>query len=101
MPKPAVIGGIVAAVVIMAIAVVVLLPKGPQVKSCLNDYSWEEIAQISKLISKKGDQNGAIEIAKKYHLCTADGKKARRNPDQGRHALRRNTDQGYDHGIQP
>ena len=73
-PKPAVIGGIVAAVVIMAIAVVVLLPKGPQVKSCLNDYSWEEIAQISKLISKKGDQNGAIEIAKKYHLCTADGK---------------------------
>lgn len=74
MPKPAVIGGIVATVVIMAIAVVVLLPKGPQVKSCLNDYSWEEIAQISKLISKKGDQNGAIEIAKKYHLCTADGK---------------------------
>lgn len=58
----------------MAIAVVVLLPKGPQVKSCLNDYSWEEIAQISKLISKKSDQNGAIEIAKKYHLCTADGK---------------------------
>lgn len=73
-PKPAVIGGIVAAVVIIVIAVVVLLPKGPQVKSCLNDYSWEEIAQISKLISKKGDQNGAIEIAKKYHLCTADGK---------------------------
>lgn len=74
MPKPVVIGGIVAAVMVIAIAVVVLLPKGPQVKSCLNDYSWEEIAQISKLISKKGDQNGAIEIAKKYHLCTADGK---------------------------
>ena len=73
-PKPAIIGGIVAAVLIVATAVVVLLPKGPQVKSCLNDYSWEEIAQISKLISKKGDQNGAIEIAKKYHLCTADGK---------------------------
>lgn len=73
-PKPAVIGGIVAAVLIVATAVVVLLPKGPQVKSCLNDYSWEEIAQISKLISKKGDQNGAIGIAKKYHLCTADGK---------------------------
>lgn len=74
MPKPVVIGGIVAAVMVIAIAVVVLLPKGPQVKSCLNDYSWEEIAQISKLISKKGDQNGAIEIAKKCHLCTADGK---------------------------
>lgn len=73
-PKPVVIGGIVAAVMIIAIAAVALLPKGPQVKSCLNDYSWEEIAQISKLISKKGDQNGAIEIAKKYHLCTADGK---------------------------
>lgn len=73
-PKPAIIGGIVATVLIVATAVVVLLPKGPQVKSCLNDYSWEEIAQISKLISKKGDQNGAIGIAKKYHLCTADGK---------------------------
>lgn len=73
-PKPAIIGGIVAAVLIVATAVVVLLPKGPQVKSCLNDYSWEEIAQISKLISKKGDRNGAIGIAKKYHLCTADGK---------------------------
>lgn len=73
-PKPAIIGGIVAAVLIVATAVVVLLPKGPQVKSCLNDYSWEEIAQISKLISKKGDQNGAIGIAKKYRLCTADGK---------------------------
>ena len=73
-PKPAIIGGIVAAVLIVATAVVVLLPKGPQAKSCLNDYSWEEIAQISKLISKKGDQNGAIGIAKKYHLCTADGK---------------------------
>lgn len=69
-PKPAIIGGIVAAVLIVATAVVVLLPKGPQVKSCLNDYSWEEIVQISKLISK----NGAIGIAKKYHLCTADGK---------------------------
>lgn len=74
MPKPVVIGGIVAAVMVIVIAVVVLLPKGPQVKSCLNDYSWEEIAQISKLISKKGDQNDAIEIAKKYHLCTEDGK---------------------------
>lgn len=73
-PKPVVIGGIVAAVMVIAIAAVALLPKGPQVKSCLNDYSWEEITQISKLISKKGDQNGAIEIAKKYHLCTADGK---------------------------
>lgn len=73
-PKSAIIGGIVAAVLIVATAVVVLLPKGPQVKSCLNDYSWEEIAQISKLISKKSDQNGTIEIAKKYHLCTADGK---------------------------
>lgn len=59
---------------VIAIAAVALLPKGPQVKSYLNDYSWEEITQISKLISKKGDQNGAIEIAKKYHLCTADGK---------------------------
>lgn len=73
-PMPAIVGGIVAAVAVIAVAVFVLIPKGPQVRDCLNDYSWDEISQISQLISKKGDQNGAIEVAKKYHLCTSDGK---------------------------
>lgn len=73
-PMPAIVGGIVAAVAVIAVAVFVLIPKGPQVRDCLNDYSWDEISQISQLISKEGDQNGAIEVAKKYHLCTSDGK---------------------------
>lgn len=73
-PMPAIVGGIVAAVAVIAVAVFVLIPKGPEVRDCLNDYSWDEISQISQLISKEGDQNGAIEVAKKYHLCTSDGK---------------------------
>lgn len=73
-PMPVIVGGIVAAVIIIAAAAFALIPKGPEVRGCLNDYSWDEISQISQLIAKKGDQNGAIEVAKKYHLCTSDGK---------------------------
>ena len=73
-PMPAIVGGIVVAVVVIAAAAFALIPRGPEVRDCLNDYSWDEISQISQLISKKGDQNGAIEVAKKYHLCTSDGK---------------------------
>lgn len=73
-PRHAIVGGIVAAVIVIAVTAFALIPKGPEVRDCLNDYSWDEISQISQLISKKGDQNGAIEVAKKYHLCTSDGK---------------------------
>ena len=73
-PMPAIVGGIVAAVIVIAATTFALISKGPEVRDCLNDYSWDEISQISQLISKKGDQNGAIEVAKKYHLCTSDGK---------------------------
>lgn len=72
-PVPVIVGGIVA-IVVIAVAAFALIPRGPEVRDCLNDYSWDEISQISQLISKKGDQNGAIEVAKKYHLCTSDGK---------------------------
>ena len=59
-PMPVIVGGIVAAVVVIAAAAFALIPRGPEVRDCLNDYSWDEISQISQLISKKGDQNGAI-----------------------------------------
>lgn len=72
-PVPVIVGGIIA-IVAIAVAAFALIPRGPEVRDCLNDYSWDEISQISQLISKKGDQNGAIEVAKKYHLCTSDGK---------------------------
>ena len=69
-----------------------MLPTGPQVEASLNDYSWKEIAEISKLISKKGDSDGALEVAKKYHLCTSDGKlvgtqKTRRHSNQVHHIV--------------
>lgn len=72
-PVPVIVGGIVA-IVAIAVAAFALIPRDPEVRNCLNDYSWDEISQISQLISRKGDQNGAIEVAKKYHLCTSDGK---------------------------
>ena len=46
---------------------------GVEVKNSLEDYSWDEISQISDEISKSGSQSAAIEIAKKYHLCSSDG----------------------------
>lgn len=73
-PKPVVIAVGAAVIVVALVAVFLLIPKGPAVKDALNDYSWEEISEISKIISSKGDHNGAIEVAKKYHLCTEDGK---------------------------
>ena len=40
-PMPAIVGGIVAAVIVIAAAAFVLIPKGPEVRGCLNDYSWD------------------------------------------------------------
>lgn len=47
---------------------------GPEVKESVNDYTWDELSQISDIISKKSDQNQALEVAKKYNLTTDDGK---------------------------
>ena len=45
----------------------------PPVRSAVNDYSWEELSQISQLISTAPSQNEALDIAARYHLCNADG----------------------------
>lgn len=47
---------------------------GASVKSAVEAYTWDELAQISGEISQASDEAGAIEIAKKYNLCTADGR---------------------------
>ncbi len=40
----------------------------------LEDYTWDELSQISAEIASAGDEAAGIEVAKKYNLCTADGK---------------------------
>lgn len=44
------------------------------VKASVEDYTWEELSQISNEIAQAADEDAAIEVAKKYNLCTADGK---------------------------
>ena len=44
------------------------------VKSSLQEYSWDEIAQISDEIAAAGDQAGAIKVAKQYNLTNSKGK---------------------------
>ena len=53
---------------------------GPQaaadvvVKSAVEAYTWDELSQISVEIGSAGDEAAAIEVAKKYNLCTPEGK---------------------------
>lgn len=48
-------------------------PSAPAVLPTVNDYSWEELSQISQLISAAPSQDEALDIAAQYHLCNADG----------------------------
>lgn len=50
------------------------LPEGsPEVRDEVEDYSWEELSQISSLISAASSDEEGLEIAKTYHLCNEDG----------------------------
>ena len=40
----------------------------------LDDYSWEELSEISEEIAKAPNEGAAIEVAKKYKLTTEDGR---------------------------
>lgn len=44
------------------------------VKSAVEAYTWDELSQISAEIGAAGDEAAAIEVAKKYNLCTPEGK---------------------------
>lgn len=44
------------------------------VKSAVEAYTWDELSQISDEIAAAGDEAAAIEVAKKYNLCTPEGK---------------------------
>lgn len=68
------------AVVVIAIAVVVLLNPfelggaGAGKKNSLNDYSWDEISQISEEIAAANSESAALDIAKDYNLVGSNGK---------------------------
>lgn len=44
------------------------------VKSSVEDYSWDELSELSAQIAAADDDSAAMEIAKKHNLCTASGK---------------------------
>ena len=39
----------------------------------MNDYSWDELSQISMLIAQASTDAEGLQIAQQYHLCAADG----------------------------
>ncbi len=47
---------------------------GAAVKSVVEAYTWDELSQISNEIAAAGSEDAAIEVAKRYNLCTPDGK---------------------------
>lgn len=70
--------------IVVAIAVIVIVAvigvnvfggaSGVAVKDSTEAYTWDELSKISSEIAKASDENAAVEVAKKYHLTTADGK---------------------------
>lgn len=48
-------------------------PAGPTVRSTVNDYTWDELSQISALIAAAATDEEGKAIAQDYHLCASDG----------------------------
>ena len=67
---------IVAAIVVIVIVAVIGINVfgGVAVKDSTEAYTWDELSKISGEIAKASDESAAVEVAKKYHLTTADGK---------------------------
>ena len=50
------------------------LPEGaPEVRDAVEDYSWEELSQISELIAAASSDDDALSLAERYGLCGPDG----------------------------
>lgn len=45
----------------------------PEVRATVEEYSWDELSEISELISSAGSDEEATEVAVRYHLCNEDG----------------------------
>lgn len=46
---------------------------GPEVRTALDEYSWEELSQISALIASAPSDEEGLAIAKQYNLCGPTG----------------------------
>lgn len=44
------------------------------VKPSVEDYSWDELSELSAQIAAADSDSAALEIAKEYNLCTSSGK---------------------------
>jgi hypothetical protein len=44
-----------------------------EVKDHLEDYTWEELSEISRQMSAYGSRDEALDVAKTYHLVNEDG----------------------------
>jgi hypothetical protein len=47
--------------------------EGVEIKDHLEDYSWEELSEISRQMSAYASRDEALEVAKTYHLVNEDG----------------------------
>lgn len=50
------------------------VPEGaPEVREALDEYSWQELSQISALVADASSDTEGVKIAAEYNLCGADG----------------------------
>jgi hypothetical protein len=47
---------------------------GLEVRDTVNDYSWDELSRLSAAMHDTGSEDGAIALAKTYHLTKSNGK---------------------------
>lgn len=47
--------------------------EGPAVREAVEDYSWDELSQISALIAAADSDEEGLEVAERYNLCAPDG----------------------------
>lgn len=70
----------IAAATVAVVALVTLLGIGwfgfgpVQPKGSVEAYSWDELSKISKEIARAPNESEAVRIAKRYNLCTNDGR---------------------------
>lgn len=74
--KRKVLLAVAVALIVVAVAVGgwALLGSGVRPKGSVDEYTWEELSEISAEIGEAGSETEAIEVAKKYHLVGDDGK---------------------------
>ena len=68
------LAGLLAAVAVLFALTACSAQSGVAVRDNVDAYSWSELSAISEEIASAGDNAAAVEVAKRYHLTTEDGK---------------------------